>query len=118
MTKLILIVSLKNLENEMQFKWPRSPIEKLEEWLFKIRRTYPIGVFKTAMTEVVQFKGAVKSMECPNCKGKLVLSKFERGPKGWEADVKCETCNFTGVISSLCAKLMSLDSKGQARDAT
>lgn len=97
-------------------KWPRSLFERFEEWFFKIRRRNPFDVFSATINEAEKFKARVKSTACPNCKGKLVLGKFERGPKGWEADVKCEACNFTGVISQLCSVLSNMDSKGKARD--
>lgn len=94
----------------------RSPFEGFEEWLFKNRRKDACLVFAKTVDEAADFKKFVSNYRCPSCKGKLEVVKFERGPKGWEADLSCQTCRFTAVISSLSSVLLSLDSKGKARE--
>lgn len=100
-------------------KWPRSLFERLEEWFFKIRRSNPFSVLDFTIDEAERFRGAIEKTNCPACKQKgLKLGKFERGPKGWEADISCDNCNFSGTVSSLCSVLHKVDSKGKARDTS
>lgn len=94
----------------------RSPIEALEEWLFKIKRANIFQVFHDEVDEAKRFKTAVESTSCPACDKPLKLRKFERGPKGWECEVICEGCNFTGLVSSAWTLLSNIDSIGRARE--
>lgn len=97
----------------------RSPIEKIEEWLFKLRRRSPFATFNEAVDETGRFRKLVEGTKCPSCKGvTLELTKFERGPKGWESDVVCSSCNFNGVISGLSTVLLNVNSKGKAVKTT
>lgn len=84
--------------------------------MFKLRRTSPFDIFSETMDEAERFKGLIEKTKCPNtnCKNLLKVVKFERGPKGWEADVECENCNFTLVVSSLASVAQGLNSKGKA----
>lgn len=94
----------------------RSPIEALEEWLFKIARSDKFQVFHDEMDEAKRFKKLVEATKCAACDGKLELAKFERGPKGWEADIVCSTCNCKAVISALSTVIQPMDSIGKARE--
>lgn len=80
----------------------RSPIEKLEEWLFKLTRASPFDVVPEATDEATRFKQGVQMLACPSCsQKKLKVNKFERGPKGWEVDISCgNNCGFGAIINS------------------
>lgn len=96
-------------------KWPRSPFERFEEWWFKLGRTDLFQVFNDEVDVARRFRELVEKTGCPACKQKnLELTKFERGPKGWEADLKCGHCNFNGVVSRLSTVFLEVNSKGQA----
>lgn len=97
-------------------KWPRTPFEKLEEWLFKQTRKDPFSIVPETVDEATRLREIVKKLPCPACKGNLDVGRFERGPKGWEADIECENCNFKAVISSLSAVLTGVNSLGKARE--
>lgn len=97
----------------------RSLFERLEEWLFKLRRRNPFATFNEATDETKRFRELVESTKCPACQNKtLELAKFERGPKGWETDIKCENCDFNGVVSGLSTVLFNVNSKGKAVSTT
>lgn len=67
--------------------------------------------------EAKSFKEHVEKTACLACgKASLKLRKFERGPKGWEAEVICETCNFDGLIGSGWTRFQAIDSIGRARE--
>lgn len=94
----------------------RSPFERIEEWYFKQFRKDPFATFTDSVDETKRFRELVESTDCPACKAKVALElvKFERGPKGWEADVTCSNCTFKGVISQLSTVMLDVNSKGQA----
>ena len=96
--------------------WPRSPFEKLEEWLFKQTRRNPFTVFRKELTTATQFKGYVAKHTCASCGGQLEVVKFERGHKGWESDIECVACHCRIVVSSHTTLMRPLNSKGRARE--
>ena len=95
----------------------RSPIVSIEEWLFKLRRVNMFDVFQAEIDEAKQFKETVEKTGCPACsKKELKLSKFERGPQGWECEIICEGCNFSATVNSGWTLFNQVDSKGRARE--
>lgn len=95
----------------------KSPIEQIEEWLFKIFRSNKFAVFRREMDQAQRFKEQVEKTACVACGKKLLkLHWFERGPKGWEIQIICEGCHFTALVSSTWTLLEQVDSKGRARE--
>ena len=95
----------------------RSPFAALEEWLFKQKRRVNTAVWNKEIAEANQFKKLVQKTPCPACEKTLLkLAKFERGPKGYEAEVICEGCNFHAVVNSGWTLFENIDSIGRARE--
>ena len=94
----------------------RSPIASLEEWLFKQKRRGMTVVWSKEIAEANQFKKLVEQTKCPACDKPLKLRKFERGPKGYEAEVTCEGCNFNALLNSGWTRFENIDSIGRARE--
>jgi len=95
----------------------RSPFEKLEEWLFKQLRHNLFSTWHKEIVEAAKFRSLIEETDCPACaKPLLKLVKFERGPKGYEASVVCEGCQFTGFLNSSWTNFQHIDSKGRAQE--
>lgn len=95
----------------------RSPFVSLEEWLFKQKRRGMTAVWNKEIAEANQFRKLVEKTECPACEKTLLkLRKFERGPRGYEAEVICEGCNFSALLNSAWTNFENIDSKGRARE--
>lgn len=94
----------------------RSLLERIEEWLLKFRRANIFDTWNAEIDETQRFKEVVAATKCPACDKPLKLHKFERGPKGWEAEIICEGCNFKALINSGWTNFMNIDSKGRARE--
>lgn len=102
-----------NLEREKM----RSPFVALEEWLFKQLRRNLFSTWQKEIEQAATFKRLVLKTNCPACEKPLLkLVGFERGPKGYEATVICEGCQFHGMLNSSWTKLQAIDSKGRARE--
>jgi hypothetical protein len=70
-----------------------------------------------SLKEVTQFKYLLGHQACVACgQNGLKLDHFVRNPKGWDAEVHCDNCNFRGVINSEGFDFKEVSSKGKARD--
>jgi hypothetical protein len=59
----------------------------------------------------------IEGNRCPACTQQtLKLTTYITGPKGWEATVACENCNFTGVANQMGFDFKRVNSKGKARE--
>ena len=88
-------------------------------WLRRFQRRRHEQAFLESLRETESFKKLIRQQPCPACgvKGQtLLLAKFVRNPAGWDAEVTCSNCNFTGVVNSLGFELKQLNSKGKARE--
>ena len=94
----------------------RSLIERIEEWLFKQTRLSLFNTFEAEVQFTKAFKEKVEATNCLACDHPLKLRKFERGPKGWEAELICEKCNFHALINTGWTLLENIDSIGRARE--
>jgi len=75
------------------------------------------SVWSREIAKANQFKKLVGETNCPSCEKPLLkLRKYEQGPKGYEAEVRCEGCNFTGLLNSSWTNFEHVDSKGRARE--
>ena len=69
------------------------------------------------LKEAQKFKELVGKQPCTACgHNGLVLEKFVRNPKGWDAEVSCGNCTFHGVINSEGFDFKQISSKGKARE--
>lgn len=70
------------------FDWIRRYLRRLE------RIDAPF-VFPFDVKQLKRFKEVVEKQQCPGCgQTTLLLMKFEDGPNGWEALIKCTNCAF------------------------
>ena len=57
----------------------------------------------------------IEATACPACQQKtLKLNKYTTGTEGWEADVVCGNCRFSGTVNSHGFQFSKVDSKGKA----
>jgi len=88
-------------------------------WIARLRRRKHEPTFLATLSEVESFKALIKKQPCPACgqSGKsLLLDKFVRNPKGWDAEVSCSNCTFHGIINSEGFDFKQISSKGKARE--
>lgn len=75
------------------------------------------SMWRREIAEANQLKKLVAQTKCLACEKTLLkLTKFERGPKGYEAEVICEGCNFHALINSGWTLFENIDSIGRARE--
>ena len=89
--------------------------KKLES---KLRPTAKLDLdaFPDNMAETKKFKDIVVKSNCPACgHKKLLLDAFTRTPIGYEAQVHCENCDFTGRINSDGFHLEGMHGLGRAK---
>lgn len=66
----------------------------------RFTRRYPQPVFRGDVAEIDRFKRMLQGETCPACHQKTMkLSSFERGPKGFEAQVGCNNCKMHGLVN-------------------
>lgn len=88
---------------------------KLDIHRFKRRHVEP--TFLHTLNEVNHFKELVSRQPCTACgQNGLKLKTFVRNPSGWGAEVRCDNCNFNGIVNSEGFDLRQINSKGKARD--
>jgi len=85
-------------------------------WKKKNQEIVPVD-FSAVNAELARFKTHISSIACPACQQKkLALEKYEQESKGWLAQISCENCNFSGILSQDGFSFMGVSSKGKAVD--
>jgi len=80
------------------------------------RRNHELTLLGT-LAEAKRFKELISHQPCTACgQNGLKLADFIRGPKGWDATVICDNCNFNGVVNSTGFNFRRINSKGKAKD--
>jgi hypothetical protein len=75
--------------------------EPLFAWFTRWKRRKHGETLLVTLAEVKQLKDLINKQPCTACgQNGLKLEDFVRGPKGWDATVTCDNCNFNGVINS------------------
>ena len=91
--------------------------ESLFAWFTRFKRRKHEETLLKTLEEAQKFKELVGKQPCMACgQNGLVLEKFVRNPKGWDAEVSCGNCTFHGVINSEGFDFKQISSKGKARE--
>jgi len=88
-------------------------------WFTRFKRRKHEATFLNTLREVEHFKALIKAQACPACGQKeksLLLDKFVRNPRGWDAEVSCSNCTFLGIVNSEGFDFKQISSKGKARE--
>ncbi len=81
------------------------------------RKPKPEQAFTANIASAKTMRTLIEQTLCPACNQQtLTLSRYTTGEKGWEADVKCDNCNFKGTVNSTGFQFSRIDSKGKARE--
>lgn len=71
--------------------------------------------FKLIGEEIKRFKEDVSGIKCPACgQFKLIIEKYEQGPKGWAAAISCGNCAFQGSFTQEGFSFTEVSSEGKA----
>jgi len=86
-------------------------------WLTRFKRRKHEDALLATLAEAKHFKDLIGKQPCTACgQNGLVLDKFVRNPRGWDAEVSCGNCNFHGVVNSEGFDFKQVGSKGKARE--
>lgn len=92
-------------------------ITRVRTWYICFKRRNHSRTFLNTCAEVALFKQLVSKQPCTACgQNGLILDKFVRNPRGWDAEVSCGNCNFHAVINSEGFDFKEVSSRGKARE--
>jgi transposase-like protein len=81
------------------------------------KKKVPEQTFVDSVAAAKSMRMVIEGNACPACKQTtLALGKYVVGPTGWEAEVSCTNCFFSGVVNSTGFQFVKIDSRGRARE--